>query len=76
MEIEVESGIMRAVDAVIEALPAPQRAAVRLTYLNETLPAVFASNRHSREEVKHLCREAELEMVPMLRVRGVVLGGS
>ncbi len=71
----IEAHILREVDREIERLPPNQRAAVRLTYLNETLPAVFRSARMSQEEVRRLCNLAEAEMVPRLRIRGVVLGG-
>lgn len=72
---EVGGHILRAIDAEVESLPTLKRAALRLVYLNEVLPAVFHSGRMSREEVRRLCAEAEVEMVPRLRVRGVVLGG-
>lgn len=72
---EIGGHILRAVDAEVESLPANKRAAVRLTYLNEALPAVFRSCRMERDEVRRLCAEAEVEMVPKLRIRGVVLGG-
>lgn len=72
---EVDGFILRTIDAQIESLPARKRAAVRLIYLNETLPAVFNSCRMTMQEARRLTSEAELEMVPLLRVRGVVLGG-
>jgi hypothetical protein len=73
---EVDSHILRAIDAEVESLPVDQRAAVRLVYLNEVASAVFRSGRMSMETARRLCYEAEVEMVPRLRVRGVVLGGS
>ena len=74
-EQEVDGFILRAIDAEIENLNARARAAVRLFYLNETLPAVFSSKRMSPEEARRLTAEAEVEMIPKLRVKGVVLGG-
>lgn len=72
---EVDAAILRKVNAEIESLPADQRAAVRLVYLNEVLPAVFRSCRMTSETARRLCGKAETEMVPRLRARGVVLGG-
>lgn len=72
---DINAIVMRAIDAEVESLPAAKRAAVRLVYLNEEVAAVFRSNRMSMQEARRLCAEAELEMVPRLRVRGVVLGG-
>jgi hypothetical protein len=72
---EVDGHILRAIDAEVESLPADQRAAVRLVYLNEVTSAVFRSGRMSMESSRRLCYEAEIRMVPRLRVRGVVLGG-
>lgn len=74
-ESETDQWILRAVDAEIESLPNLKRAAVRLIYLREVLPAVFRSGRMSAEEATRLCNEAEYEMIPGLRKRGVVLGG-
>lgn len=71
---EVDASILRKVDAEVESLPPDQRAAVRLVYLNEVLPAVFRSCRMTTETARRLCRQAELEMIPRLRARGVVLG--
>ena len=73
---EVDAYILRVINSEIENLPAEKRAALRFTYLNEGLPAVFRSGRLSREELRRLCDEAEVEMVPRLRVRGIVLGGA
>ena len=73
---EVDSFILRAINAEVESLPVAQRAAVRLMYLNEVLPSVFRSARLSQNELRRLCSEAEAEMIPRLRVRGVVLGGA
>ena len=73
---EVDSFVLRAINAEIESLPVNKRAAVRQTYLNEILPSVFRSGHLSQEEVRRLCTEAEVEMIPRLRVRGVVLGGA
>lgn len=78
-EEEVDQWILRAVDAEVESLSPMKRAAVRLIYLNEILPAVFRSARagvSNLEECRRLASEAELEMVPRLRLRGVVLGGA
>lgn len=72
---EVDDFILRAIDAQVESLAPRARAAVRLVYLNEVLPAVFSSNRMSMEEAVRLTNEAEVEMIPLLRARGVVLGG-
>lgn len=74
---EVDSEILHVLDAEIESLPTLKRAAVRLTYLREEPGmAVFRSGRMNDVEMRRLCAEAEVEMVPRLRVRGVVLGGS
>ena len=73
---QVDAYILRAISAEVESLPALKRAAVRLVYMNEVLPAVFRSGRMKRDEVFRLCDEAELEMIPKLRVRGVVLGSA
>ena len=64
----VDSFILRAVDAEVESLPPHKRAAVRQYYLNEALTSM------PRETLKALCDEAEAEMIPKLRIRGVVLG--
>lgn len=74
-EIEVDQWILRAVDAEIEGLQPRKRASIRLVYLNEVLPAVFRSIRITDGEARRLTTEAECEMIPKLRVRGVVLGG-
>jgi hypothetical protein len=74
-EEEIEDSILRAVDAEVESLPNIKRIAVRLIYLREQGSAVYRSGRLSLEEAYHLCNQAELEMVPRLRVRGVLLGG-
>ena len=70
----IEGHVMRAIDSEVEKLPILHKAALRLTYLNETLPAVFRSNRLSREDAKRLCQIAEQDLIPKLRLRGVVLG--
>ena len=74
-EQEVDQWILRAVDTEIEGLPVKQRASVRLVYLNEIMPAVFRSLRITEGEARRLTAEAEVEMIPRLRIRGVVLGG-
>ena len=63
----VDSFILRAVDAEVESLPPNKRAAVRQYYLNE-------AGRLPAEMMRSLCAEAEAEMIPKLRIRGVVLG--
>jgi pyruvate-formate lyase-activating enzyme len=68
----VDSFILRAIDAEVESLPPRKRAAVRQYYLNETL----TGPKSTREELRRLCDEAEEEMVPRLRQRGVVLGDA
>ena len=73
---DVDAFILRAINAEVESLPPTKRAAVRLTYLNETLPSVFRGARFDQVEARRLCAEAEVEMIPRLRVRGVVLGES
>jgi ABC-type lipopolysaccharide export system ATPase subunit len=73
-EDEIESHILHAIEAVVDSLPGNKRAAVRLVYLREEV-AVFRSLRMSLEEAVRLCNEAEVEMIPKLRARGVVLGG-
>ena len=75
MDEEVEGWIMRAVDASVEDVEPRKRASVRLTYLNEVLPAVFRSLRISDQEARRLTAQAEVELIPRLRIRGVVLGG-
>lgn len=75
MDEEVEGWIMRAVDASVEDLEPVKRASVRLVYLNEILPAVFRSNRISESEARRLTYDAEVELIPKLRLRGVVVGG-
>ena len=75
MDEEVEGWIMRAVDASVEDLEPRKRASVRLIYLNEVLPAVFRSLRISDQEARRLTAQAEVELIPKLRIRGVVLGG-
>jgi hypothetical protein len=72
---QVSSFILGAIDAVVDGLPTLKRAAVRLTYLRETDYAVYKSNRMDEKECRRLCDEAELEMIPLLRAKGVVLGG-
>lgn len=75
MDEEVDEFVLRAIDAEVESLPALARAAVRLVYLNEVLPDVFRSKRLSDQEARRLTNQAEIEMVPRLRARGVVLDG-
>lgn len=72
----VDSFILRAVDAEVESLPPMKRVAVRQCYLNEAHTAVQSTGKMSREEARRLCDEAEFEMVPRLRARGVVLGDA
>lgn len=72
---EADEWILKAIDAEVESLDAIKRAAVRMVYLREIGPAVFRLNRISMEEAARLCDLAELEMVPRLRAKGVVLGG-
>ena len=69
---DVDHFILRAINAEVESLPPRKRAAVRQIYLNETL----IYTRSTPDEIRRLCDEAETEMVPRLRVRGVVLGDS
>lgn len=73
---DVDEWIVKAVDAEIESLDKEHRSAVRLVYLREEYGAVFRSNRMSMERAALLCDEAELQMIPRLRAKGVVLGGS
>lgn len=72
----VDGYIMRAINAEVDSLPVRKRAALRFIYLNEDLPCVFRSNRLTPNELRTLCAEAEVEMIPRLRGRGVVLGGT
>ena len=72
---EIDAEIMRKINAEVESLSTLKRAAVRLVYLNEVIAAVFNSHRMTNQEARRLCDQAEIEMVPRLRVRGVVLGG-
>lgn len=74
-EAQVEDFILRAVDTEVEGLPTMKRAAVRLIYLREMAPAVFRSGRMTLEEAAMLCNAAEIEMIPRLRVKGVMIGG-
>jgi hypothetical protein len=74
-EDEIEDSILRAVDAEVESLPTIKRCAVRLIYLREQGSAVYRSGRMSVEEAVRICNQAEVEMIPRLRIRGVVLGG-
>ena len=74
-EEEIEDSILRAIDAEVDSLPTIKRVAVRLIYLREQGSAVYRSGRMSVEDAYRLCNQAELEMIPRLRVRGVVLGG-
>lgn len=71
----LDTWIMKKLDAEIQNLSAEQRAALRLSYLNEILPAVFRSARWDRRTFNKLVAEAELELIPRLRAKGVVLGG-
>lgn len=64
----VDSFILRAIDAEVESLPANKRAAVRQFYLNEVV------SKLPPPAMRALCAEAEIEMIPRLRTRGVVLG--
>lgn len=76
-EEAIEGHILKAIHAVVESLPANKRAAVRLIYLREEPgKAVFRSGRMTLEEATRLCNEAEIEMIPKLRARGVLLGGN
>lgn len=72
---EVDGEIMRHINSVVEGLSNVKNAAVRLIYLRETMAAVFQSTRMPIWQVKTICQEAEVEMVPKLRARGVILGG-
>ena len=67
--------IFDAIDAEVDRLQSLKRAALKLIYLREVDYAVYHHNRMSMQEAKRLAGEAELELVPKLRVRGVVLGG-
>jgi aconitase B len=75
-EEEIEDSILRAIDAEVDNLNNLKRAAVRLIYLREEPgKAVFRSGRMSVEHAYMLCNQAEIEMIPKLRAKGVVLGG-
>ncbi len=70
----IDTATMRSVDkAIQDDLTRAQSIAVRITYLNEIGPAVYRSNRIPREQVKRLCEEAELALIPAFRRRNVKL---
>lgn len=66
---KVDENIMRTLDVVIEGLNQHHRCAVRYVWLRE-------HNRLSAMQASRLCDEAEIDMVGLLRDRGVVLGGK
>lgn len=72
---KVSGFIFDAIDAEVDRLPALKRAALKLTYLREVDYAVYRSNRMTNREARQMAREVELELIPKLRARGVVLGG-
>ena len=71
----VSGFIFAAIDAEVDRLPTTKRAALKLTYLREVDYAVYRSNRMTNREAKHIASEVEVELIPKLRARGVVLGG-
>ena len=72
---QISEYILEAVNCEVEALEVMKCAAVHLVYLNETGPAVYRSGRMSLEKAAQLCDEAEREMIPRLRTKGIILGG-
>jgi len=72
---DVDENILKSLDACVESLTPMKKAAVRLIYLRETY-SVYHSGRMSDERAASLCDEAERELIPMLRAKGVVLGGA
>lgn len=72
---EVEDRILNAVAASVDDLQPIKRSAVRVIYLRETLAAVFRSNRITMSDAARLCAEAEIDLIPLLRNRAVVVAG-
>ena len=69
----INAAVVRRVDESVRGLPAPQRHAIRIKYLNEIGPAVWRSNRIPEAQVRRLAAEAELALVEALRLKDVVL---
>lgn len=73
-DARIHAWTMRHVDQAIEReLTRPQAMAIRMTYLREAGPAVWRNNRVPHEQVKQLCIEAELALIPLLKRRDVRL---
>ena len=72
---EVAGFVFDAIDAEVERLPTMKRAALKLVYLREVDYAVYRSNRMTMSEAHKYTNEVEVELIPRLRARGVVLGG-
>lgn len=72
---KVAGFVFDAIDAEVDRLPAMKRAALKLVYLREVDYAVYRHNRMTMTEAYRHTRDAEVELVPKLRARGVVLGG-
>lgn len=71
---EIDAAAMKSIDQALEHdLTRHQAIAIRMTYLNEVGPAVWRSNRVPRAQVRRLCEEAELALIPALRRRHVRL---
>ena len=72
---KVSSFVFDAIDAEVDRLPTMKRAALKLIYLREVDYAVYQSNRMTTSEAHRYTRDVEIELIPRLRARGIVLGG-
>jgi hypothetical protein len=73
---EIAGFIFDAIDAEVDRLPTMKRAALKLAYLREVDYAVYHSNRMTNRDARRIARDVEVELIPRMRARGVVLGGK
>lgn len=73
-DAKIYANDMRQVDqAINNDLTTEHRHAIFVVYLNEIGPAVWRSGRKSMKDIRVLCDQAEVRLVPILRRRDVVL---
>jgi len=75
----VDQHVLRVIDTEVENMRHVKPNwyhALRVVWLREDGPAVWRSNRLSMEDVARLADAAEIELIPRLRAKGVVLGGA
>jgi hypothetical protein len=73
-DLKIKANEMRQVDEAVRLeLSHDHQHAIFVVYLNEVGPAVWRSARKPMPEIRRLCEEAELRLVPLLRRRDIAL---